>query len=266
MTDKSSRALKALREELRTSIPDVESLVESLERCLRDLGLGDNTGSDVDLDQVRMAIQRYLPSIQIQLLSEVYPTFHHALDTHQLGLLGDFFIPNRSSSLGQLTISRSIALTSYLTIPPFLNASHTPSLPAPSRTFALDMLSHLAASYSIDEMYWAVWADGSDGGQGKGKGKERAGPQELIWEEVVRGLASIPGKSANAIGRWKSEGWSGDLPEGLETKSVRSHLNQLQDKADGIGHSLIIRSSGSKGSCMSSRRRAGQEMVSCVFS
>ena len=195
-------------------------------------GQGDDSGINVNVDteQVSRAVQRYLPSIQIQLLSEVYPDFHHALDESQLGLYRQFFVPDRTSNPEELGISRSIALTSYLIIPPFLNATHASGLPAPSRSFVIDILNRLGTEYNIDEMYWAVWASNNiDGeqGKGKGKGKGKTGPEELMWEEVVKSLASIPAKCANAVGTWKSEGWLGDLPARLEARSVASDSKHL---------------------------------------
>jgi telomere length regulation protein len=242
MTDTPTRALKALRESLRTPIADVESLVECLEACLDDIGLASSTSAELDLHQIRRAIQRYLPSIQICLVSEVYPTFYHALDRDQLRLVERFFVENQSSDSRKLKISRSIALTSYLTIPSFLNASHTPPLPGPSRSFVLDILSRLRESYNIDELYWAVWASDSgsvEQGAGQGRTKSKTGPSELIWEEVVRGLAGVPAKCANAVGRWKTEGWTGDLLAGLEAKSAVSDTDKW-DSADEVDRSLII--------------------------
>lgn len=227
MVDAPATALKALREALKSPIPDVDTLVECLRICLGDIGLdqGDESRINdiVDTEQVSRAIQRYLPSIQIQLLSEIYPAFYHALDQFQLALLGQLFVPERTSNPKELGISRSIALTSYLVIPPFLNASHTPGLPEPSRSFVLFILNRLRRGYNIDKMYWAVWAsnDVDEGkGKGKGKGKSKTGPQELMWEEVVKSLASVPAKCANATGSWKTEGWTGDLPGHLEARSA----------------------------------------------
>lgn len=218
MTDTPTLALKALKETLKTPIQDAESLVESLRACLGEIGLGEDSGATetkTDLGHIRRAVQRYLPSIQVQIPSEVYPTFHHALEDSQTRLLRQFFVPERATDPKRLAIGRSIALCSYLTIPSFLNASSTPPLPAPSRLFLLDILNHLARDYGIEEMYWAVRSSES-----AGKGKRKTGPQELMWEEVVKNLASVPAKSANAVGRWKSEGWAGELPERLEAKSV----------------------------------------------
>ena len=218
MTDTASTALKTLRETLRGTIGDVETLVECLRACLRDVGVGGTSGSvDLEPDQVKRAIQRYLPSIQIQLLSDIYPTFHHALSEPHLRILEEFFVPSSTSHKQDVRLSSLIGLTSYLTLPPFLNAAHTPPLPAPTRSFLVDILRRLGARYSIDEMYWAIWSHSS---KDKGKGKARTGPEDLMWEEVVKSLAGVPAKSANALGRWNSEGWVGELPVELEPRLV----------------------------------------------
>lgn len=212
MTDTTAaQALKTLREGLRSeTVGDIDALVELLRTCLASLH---GAGAD---EPTRKAIQRYLPSIQIQLVTTTIPTFYHALDDEQRSILSDLFVPARAGAdtAEQLRISRWIALTSYLTLPPFLNASSTPALPVPARTPVIDILASLAGEYGIDQMYWAVW--GGVGGspdeqQGKGEG-------ELAWEEVNKSLASIPAKCANAVGRWSGEGWTGDMPVVLEPK------------------------------------------------
>lgn len=234
MSDTPTRALKALRDRLKEPIPDVESLVEILETCWTDLDL--DLGLEGDKSElVRRGIQRYLPSIQIILLSEVYPTFQHALDDDQSRLLERFFcVPAPTGTTSVSKISRWIGLTSYLTLPPFLNASHTPSLPIPARSFILDILDQLGRSYNIDEMYHAVWTStmSHDGGQ-----RKRTGPQDLIWDEVVKSIAGVPAKSANAVGRWKAEGWIGDLPDGLDAKSVVSP--RIHDGVGADGQAIL---------------------------
>jgi telomere length regulation protein len=124
-----------------------------------------------------------------------------------------FFTPPKSAE--KLKISRWIASTTYLTLPPFLNASSTPELPIPTRSFLLDVLSDLVGIYGIEDVYWAVWG----GGHGKEQEeKGRSAPEELLWEEAIRSIVGIPAKAANAVGRWSSDGWMGELPERLIPK------------------------------------------------
>jgi telomere length regulation protein len=169
-----SQALQHLRDTLRTTQPDIDALINLLSTCLN---------------------ENYL----------------HTLDDSQVEVLRSFFVPQREAA--GIRISRWIALTSYLTLPPFLNApsatASIPDLPIPSRTFLLEILDRLNGEYGVDEMYWAVWSGVEE------REKGRPGPEELIWEEVTRSLVGVPAKAANAVGRWKSDGWIGDIQERL---------------------------------------------------
>jgi telomere length regulation protein len=208
-----SQALQHLRDTLRTTQPDIETLINLFSTCLDEIynEAGPSTSSS---EPARKALQRFLPSIQIHILTSTVPNYLHALDDSQVEVLRSFFVPQREAA--GIRISRWIALTSYLTLPPFLNAPSTtasiPDLPIPSRTFLLEILDRLNVEYGIDEMYWAVWSGVEE------REKGRLGPEELIWEEVTRGLAVIPAKAANAVGRWKSDGWIGDIQERLHPR------------------------------------------------
>lgn len=205
-----SQALQHLRDTLRTNQPDIETLINLLSTCLDDLynDAGPSTSSS---EPARKAIQRFLPSIQIHILTHTIPNYLHALDDPQSEVLRSFFVPEREAK--GIRISRWIALTSYLTLPSFLNApstsSPTPELPIPSRTFLLEILDRLSREYGIDEAYWAVWSGVEE------KDKGRLGPEELIWEEATRSVVGVPAKAANAVGRWGSDGWSGQIPDRL---------------------------------------------------
>lgn len=213
MTDAPSSALKALRDNLREQVADVGSLIDLLQACLTALGLrGD--GPDVEPSSTKNAIQRYLPSIQIHLLTDTLPNFIHALDEDQLAIVKTLFVPAKAAGKHRLKISRWIALTTTLTLPPFLNAAQTPVLPIPSRGFMLDILSRMTTQYGIDQLYWAVWSESSEARGSRGK----AGAEQLMWEEAVKSIVSVPAKCANAVGRWKSEGWPGEVPTALEPR------------------------------------------------
>jgi len=205
-----SQALQHLRDTLRTTQPDIETLIDLLSTCLHDIynDAGPSTSSS---EPARKALQRFLPSIQIHILTNTVPNYLHTLDDSQVEVLRSFFVPEREAA--GIRISRWIALTSYLTLPPFFNAPLTtasiPDLPIPSRTFLLGTLERLSGEYGIDELYWAVWSGVEE------KEKGRLGPEELIWEEATRSLVGVPAKAANAVGRWKSDGWIGDIQEKL---------------------------------------------------
>jgi len=208
-----TQALQTLRDTLRTTQLDIDALINTLSTCLDDLYQQGQAGpSSSKSEPVRKAIQRFLPSIQIHLLTQAIPNYLHALDTDQVEVIRSFFAPKREAD--GIQISRWIALTSYLTIPPFLNATtsqSTPELPIPSRVFLLGTLDRLVGDYGVEEVYWAVW---SSAGEEKG----RLGPEDLTWEEASRSIVGVPAKAANAVGRWKGDGWIGDLPERLVPK------------------------------------------------
>lgn len=211
MTDTPSSALKVLRDGLRGTLTNVDSLVGLVQTCLDALGLGESEVVE-DLELTRKAIQRYLPSIQIHLLTETLPHFIHALDDGQLRILRSLLVLEVPGDRQRLRTSRWIALTTTLTVPPLLNASQVPTLPVQSRAFLLDALSRVSSDYGIDQLYWAVWTS-SEGHPGRGKGAE-----QLMWEDVTRSVVSVPAKCPNAVGGWKSEGWDGELPANLEAR------------------------------------------------
>jgi telomere length regulation protein len=207
-----TQALQTLRDTLRTTQLDIETLVNHLSTCLDALYQDQAGPSSSSSEPVRKAIQRFLPSIQIHLLTQIIPNYLHALDDDQVEVVRSFFTPRRNTE--GIQVSRWIGLTSYLTIPPFLNANtspSTPELPIPSRSFSLDILDRLVGDYGVEEVYWAVWS-------GAGEEKGRLGPEELMWEEISRSMIGVPAKAANAVGRWKGEGWIGELPERLAPK------------------------------------------------
>lgn len=210
-----SQALQHLRDTLRTTQPNIETLINLLSTCQNELynHTGPSTSSS---EPARKALQRFLPSIQIHILTNTVPNYLHTLDDSQVEVLRSFFVPEREAA--GIRISRWIALTSYLTLPPFLNAPSTTAsildLPISSRKFLLENLERLSGVYGIDELHWAVWSGVEE------KEKGRLGPEELIWEEATRSLVGVPAKAANAVGRWKSDGWIGDIQEKLVPRRV----------------------------------------------
>jgi telomere length regulation protein len=86
----------------------------------------------------------------------------------------------------------------------------------------LNVLDRLSTGYSIDEVYWAVWSTSGQGEAGpseeKGGNENGRGAQQLLWEEATRSVVGIPAKCANAVGKWKTEAWVGEVPDGLVSK------------------------------------------------
>jgi telomere length regulation protein len=196
----ASTALRHCRDTLRTPIPDVETFTSLLDSTM--IALHPETTSPDHLK----AINRFLPGIQTSLLTLVIPTFLAALDEPQQLQLSTYFCP----SSGPPAVRRAVASTSYLTLP-FLLSPTPPAVPLPpqSRSYILATLEALG-TYGIDQVYWAVWASGTS-----------EGVRTLQWEETVRALVGVPAKVANAVGRWKTERWAGDIPEGLVPRWVK---------------------------------------------
>ena len=214
MGSESLAGLQALRDALRSPIPDVNAFVFLLSSCLQALHLHSTSVPPADdpKDLLRY-IHRLLPTIQGQLLTSAIPTFEPLLDTEQRGVLRSLFVPPKDSAPTTLPIRRNIAFISYGTLTAFLSTSNPQITPLPlqSRDFVLYTLNTLAAEYGIDELYWAVWSSSSS----IQDGRQSDGLRTLRWDEAVKVAAGVVGKVTNAVGRWKSEGWSGDLPAGL---------------------------------------------------
>jgi telomere length regulation protein len=138
-------------------------------------------------------------------------------------------------------------------------------LPIPSRSFLLDILDRLSTGYSIDEVYWAVWSTLGQGEAGlseeKGGNENGRGAQELLWEEATRSVVGIPAKCANAVGKWKSEAWAGEGPDGLVSKyvlqenrlsharslrSTRRYFDRMIHRLEGLMYELSLSPSSGK--------------------
>jgi len=217
MSEDIGQDLKDLRDFLKTPIPDVETLVSHLSSALQSLGLHSTSvhQGKLNADTIR-AINRYHPAVQTQLLTSVLPTFLHALDEAQIRLVSTLFVPPKSDSPQTLRTKRLIALSSYLTLPNLLSSvNKATSLPNETRGFALTTLSDLVADYGLNEVYWAIWASRPT------DDKVVDGRRIIQWEEAVKAVVGLPGKAGNAVGRWKADGWNGDLPDRLIPRCVQ---------------------------------------------
>jgi telomere length regulation protein len=218
----ASDALRELRDTLRQPAASVEALISSLSFSLTSLNLHPTSlaPSSVPDDSLK-AIQRYLPAIQLSLLTTTLPTFLHALNERDLDLVDRFFCPPGSPALGALRLAREVAAVTYATVPGLLSARRAigqdAGLPVASRGHSLAILARLAATYGLDALYWGVWA-----GETGAEGSRDAGLRVLRWEEAVKAATSLPAKAANAVGRWSAEGWKGTLPECLSPRYAAS--------------------------------------------
>lgn len=204
-----AEALKHLRDALRTPVADVETFTDVLTTSVTSLQL-DKGSSNVSTPDVLRAIKRYLPATQLSLLSLHVPTFLPALDEIAIGFLKTLFVP--LTEVDNLPVRREIALSSYLTLSSLLSTKSISPLPRESRQYAVDLLDDLT-SYSIADIYWAIWSSSSNI-----EGSKEASARELQWEDAVSAVIGLPGKLANAAGRWKSEDWTGTIPERLDPR------------------------------------------------
>lgn len=216
----ASDALRGSRDTLRQPFSSTESLTSALSIVLSSLDLHPTSipPTSVPTETLR-AIQRYLPSIQISLLTSTLPTFLHALNEREIELVDRFFCPPKFASLGALRLGREIAGISYSSLPTLLSTKQvggeigSQGIPIPSRDYLLRILGGLVGGYGINDLYWSVWGSGNEAESSKD-----GGLRVLRWEESVKALTSLPAKVANAIGRWKGEGWKGDCPPNLIPK------------------------------------------------
>jgi telomere length regulation protein len=219
MGSDGATALRELRDALRSPIDDVATFTFLLSSTLNTIDLNPNptsmqlVSSKIDAALTR-AVSRQLPSIQVLLLTTHVPTFLPALDTRERQLLQAFFAPPRQSA--NLALRRAIALTTYSTLSSLLSTKSITPLPRESRSFVLDVLAELT-QYGVGDVYWAVWSSPA----GSESSKE-ASARSLEWESAVSALVGLPAKVGNAVGRWKAEGWMGDLPDALSSKYAKT--------------------------------------------
>jgi telomere length regulation protein len=210
--------LRELRDALRSPIEDVDGLSFLLSSTLSTLGLHPTSliSSAPSIDYVK-SVSRYLPTIQVSLLTAIVPTFLPSLHDKDRQFLQTFFVPSKESS--NLALRRNIALTSYQTLTSLLSTKSITLLPREARNYVLETIGQLAR-YSVSDLYWAVWSTGTGGEEGS----KEASARELGWEEAISALVGLPAKVGNAVGRWKTEGWLGDLPEKLASRYVPGYF------------------------------------------
>ncbi|KAK8853249.1 hypothetical protein IAR55_003951 [Kwoniella newhampshirensis] len=239
-----SEALKSLRAILRTPNLSPDDLSFHLSSALISLhihptSVPSSTTSASDSDSDLKSIGRYLPSVQTQILTDVVPTFLAigALDQSTETSLRSLFV--QPKTVEALSTRRAIALTSYLTLPTFLNNSASSvkdfgqtSLPTQSRSFILTILEQLTTEYGIDDLYYSVFTASTESNKGEGW-------RTLQWEDVVRSCVGIPAKAGNAVGRWRSEGSQEGLPAGLVPKI---YFERLVTRFEGLMFELSQRS------------------------
>lgn len=227
MAAEASKALRDLRDALRTPSASIEEFVSQLSTALSALSFHPTSVPPSQITEGTLkAIQKYLPAIQVSLLTIHLPTFLHALENGQSDLVDRFFVPPKTSDLSILPLSREIMNATYATLPSFLSArasgpgQATLHLPAPCRPYLLKTLDRLSQLYGIDDLYWSVWPS-SDQAESSRDGALRM----MKWEECVKAVTSLSAKAANAAGRWASEGGQLEIPDRLNPRYVCEGLS-----------------------------------------
>lgn len=196
---------QTVKESWRTPILDLDaflSLISSTHELISTAG-GTTTG--------QRELKRYLPSIQVQLLTVHLPTFLPTLENIALDSVRSLFAPRKSAQ--DIKTQRQVAFVTYRTVTPFLAAKPSIPLPVESRSFLLDVLDRLT-EYAVSDAHWTIFGSSGPNPEGSREESER----QLEWEEVVGALVSLPGKVANATGRWKVAGAQLDVPRTLSAK------------------------------------------------
>ena len=210
-------ALRELRDALKSPIEDIASFTFLLSSTLNSINLHPHpTSISVQSRKadpaLTRAVTRQLPRIQVALLTTHVPTFLPSLDTRERQLLQALFVPPRQSA--NLALRRAIALTTYSTLGSLLSTKSITPLPRESRSFVLELLADVT-QYGVGDVYWAVWSL-----EGGSESSKEASARSLEWDSAVTALVGLPGKVGNAVGRWKAEGWTGNLPDALSPKCV----------------------------------------------
>ena len=223
----AATALKDLRETLRApaSESDVDSFAFQLSSTLEALCIQQTSIAPSRPDDIIRAVQRHLTSAQLALLTHGVPTYFPALEARSRALLETFFIPPSNADPAILAISRAVILASYSTLTHVISSPSSSSptspiaLPPQSREYVFQTLEKLSRQYNIDALYWGVWGQGwGSDGDIPAESSNAGSMKTLKWEEVVRAAISVPAKVANLWGKWKEEGWQGDVPASLRPR------------------------------------------------
>lgn len=191
-----------IKEAWRVPLPDLDAFDSLLESTYELLDLD----GDPALAPGQRDVKRYLPSVQISLLTIQLPTFLPVLDRGSRDRVKSIYAPEKTSR--GLSRRRQVALTTCRTLPIFFTSKPPVPLPRQVREFALEVMAALVR-YRVDDVYWAVYATDQAFSESSKQGSARS----LDWEDAVGALVGVPAKVSNATGRWKTEGMEWEAPE-----------------------------------------------------
>lgn len=208
MTDNQDQ-IKEIITLLQRPIENIQTLLSLLTAPLDSLGILPpqfrqyNTNS---LAPHSVNVSKHIPPIQTALLEHILPTWEAVLlgnkpdATH---LVKQYFCPD--SFVNALPVSGDLALKGYETI---LTSRLSPE--------GIRLLESLTKDYPIDRLWTAVFGRLTSTLQSSSGQKDRdSAARNLLWEDCVRDVVSIPAKVANAIGG-TSGGRDVNVPPSLE--------------------------------------------------
>lgn len=152
-------------------------------------------------------IRKHIPHIQRALLEHILPTWDTVLKDHRpdaTHLVKQYFCPD--PFVNALPVSGGLALKAYETI-----------LAGKLSHKAINLLESLAYEYPVDRL-WSVVFDQKTPDEQEQTDKGVA-VKNLMWEDCVRDVVSVPTKVANAMA-----GHFSDIPSILENGS---YLNEV---------------------------------------
>lgn len=130
------------------------------------------------LPEGSVKVSKHIPLLQRALLEHVIPVWESPLKEKRLyGLVEQYFCPDAFSFA--FSAAGELAIHAYSSI-----------LSLPLVDYSAHFLVRLSKAYPVD-VAWTVIFGGLSHSSGRG---------ELIWEDLVRDIAAIPGKVANALG------------------------------------------------------------------
>ena len=204
MSTQPDQALRTLRETLRSPSLDIESFIDHVTDALDALYPSSGSSKSASYDGgVLKALDRHLPSIQTTIVTQALPHFTLVLNQHQQELVRQLFVPEKE--VHELKTRRAVARNAYVTLSGLMTSKGS-ALNSSVRDFLVVTLEQLVRTYTLEDLYWSVWARGD-------------GPvSSLQWDEVIGVLVGLPGRVANTIGRWRADGWKGDVPASLRPR------------------------------------------------